>query len=77
MGRTNQRLGDRIKLHVPSVIRNKPGHHVNNQNDNADLAISSAVIQQLANTFCLLSLVLKPTQTVILEFFTNAVPPFN
>ena len=55
----------------------KLSHHVNNQNDNADLVISSVVIQQLANTFCLISLALKPTQTFILEFFTNAVPPFN
>ena len=55
----------------------KLSHYVNNQNDNAFPVNSSVVIQLLANTFCLTSLAPKPTQTIILEFFTNAVLPFN
>ena len=55
----------------------KLSHHVNNQNDNADLVISSNVIQQLGNTSCVISRAPKPIQTVILEFFTNGVLPFN
>ena len=55
----------------------KLNHHVNNQNDNAVPVNSSVVIQLLVNTFCLISLAPKPTQTIILKFFTNAVPPFN
>ena len=55
----------------------KLGHHVNNQNDNAVPVNSLVVIQLLANTFCLTSLALKPTQMILLEFFTNAVPLFN
>ena len=55
----------------------KLSHHVDNQINNADLVILSVVIQQLANTFCQINLALKLTQTVILEFFANAVPPFN
>ena len=52
-------------------------HHVNNQNNNAVPVNSSVVIQQLANTFCLISLAPKPTQRIILKFSTSAVPPFN
>ena len=55
----------------------KLGHHVNNHNDNAVPVNSSVVIQLLANTFVLTSLALKPTQMILLEFFTNAVPLFN
>ena len=54
----------------------KLSHHVNNQNDMAVSVNSSVAIQLLANT-CLTGLAPKPTQTIILEFFTNAVPPFN
>ena len=54
----------------------KLSHHVHNQNDNAVSVNSSVVIQLLADT-CLTSLVPKPTKTIILEFFTNAVPPFD
>ena len=55
----------------------KLSHHVNNQNDNAVPVNSSVVIQLLANTFCLTNLASKPTQTIILEFFANAVAPFK
>ena len=55
----------------------KLNHHVNNQNDYAVPVNSSVAIQQFANIFCLINLALKPTQTVILEFFANAFPPFS
>ena len=55
----------------------KLGHHVNNQNDNAVPINSLVVIQLLANTFVLTSLALKPSQMILLEFVTNAVPLFN
>ena len=60
-----------------ALLEIKLSHHVNNQNDIAVPVSSSVVIRLLANTFCLTSLAPKPTQTIILEFFTNAVLPFN
>ena len=61
----------------PASLEIKLNHHVNNQNDYAVPVNSSVATQLLANIFCPTSLAPKPTQTIILEFFTNAVPPFN
>ena len=75
VGRTNQTLSYRREQHVPSVIRNKtqpsPQHPEQQCRSSHFISCDPAV----GRHFCLISLALKPTQTVNLEFFTNAVPP--